>query len=33
MRDAYKILAGKPEGMRPFVTSRRGWENNAERDL
>jgi len=27
MRNAYRILAGKPEGKRPFGRPRRRWEN------
>jgi hypothetical protein len=26
MRNEYNILAGKPEGKRPFERPRRGWE-------
>jgi hypothetical protein len=29
-RKAYKILVGKPEGMRPCGRTRRIWENNIE---
>jgi hypothetical protein len=28
MRNAYKILVGKPEGRRPLGRPRRRWENN-----
>jgi hypothetical protein len=28
MRNAYKILIGKPEGKRTLVRDRRRWENN-----
>jgi hypothetical protein len=28
MRNAYKILAGKPEGRRPEDRHRRRWEDN-----
>jgi hypothetical protein len=28
MRNAYKILVGKPEGKRPFRRSRDRWEDN-----
>jgi hypothetical protein len=28
MRNAYKILVGKPEGKRPLGKSRRRWEDN-----
>jgi hypothetical protein len=27
MRNAYKLLVGKPEGKLPFARTRRGWEN------
>jgi len=27
-RGAYKVLVGKPEGRRPHVRPRRGWEDN-----
>jgi len=33
MRNAYKILVGKPEGKRPFGRPRRSWENNVKMDL
>jgi hypothetical protein len=33
MRNAYKILVGKPEGKRPLVRHRRGWEDNIRMDL
>jgi hypothetical protein len=28
MRNAYKILVGKPEGKRPFLRLRHRWEDN-----
>jgi hypothetical protein len=28
MRNAYKILVGKPGGREPFEKSRRRWEDN-----
>jgi hypothetical protein len=28
MRNAYRILVGKPEGKRPLGRPRRKWENN-----
>jgi hypothetical protein len=28
MRNAYKLLVGKPEGMRPFGRLTRTWEDN-----
>jgi hypothetical protein len=28
MRNAYKILVGKPEGKRPLGRPRLGWEDN-----
>jgi hypothetical protein len=28
VRNAYKILAGKPEGKRPLKRNRRGWKDN-----
>jgi hypothetical protein len=33
MRNAYKILVGKPEGKRPLGRPRRGWEDNIRIDL
>jgi hypothetical protein len=33
MRNAYKILTGKPEGKRPLRRSRCKWEDNIEMDL
>jgi hypothetical protein len=27
-RDAYRVLVGKPEGMRPLGRPRRRWEDN-----
>jgi hypothetical protein len=33
MRNAYKILIGKPEGKRPFGKPRRRWEDNIMVDL
>jgi hypothetical protein len=33
MRNAYKILVGKPEGKRPFGRSRRRWKNNITMDF
>jgi hypothetical protein len=32
-RNAYKILARKPEGKRPLGRSRRRWEDNIRMDL
>jgi hypothetical protein len=31
--NAYRILVGKPEGNRPLVTTRDGWEDNIKMDL
>jgi hypothetical protein len=31
-RNAYRILAGKPEGKRPLGRPRRRWENNIRKD-
>jgi hypothetical protein len=31
--NAYRILAGKPEGMRPLGRPRRTWVNNIKMDL
>jgi hypothetical protein len=33
VRDAYKILVGRPEGRRPLGRSRRRWEDNIKLDL
>jgi hypothetical protein len=33
MRDAYKILVGKPDGNRPIGRPRRRWEDNIKMDL
>jgi hypothetical protein len=33
MRNAYKILIGKPEGKRQFGRSMLRWENNTTTDL
>jgi len=33
MRNAYCILAGKPEGKRPLGRPRLGWEDNIRMDL
>jgi hypothetical protein len=33
MRNAYNILVGKPEGMRPLGRHRRRWEGNMRMDL
>jgi hypothetical protein len=32
MRNAYKILLGKPEGQRPLGKPRRRWEDNIKMD-
>jgi hypothetical protein len=32
MRNAYKILVGKPEGKRPCGRTRRRWEDNIRMD-
>jgi len=29
----YRIVVGKPEGMRPLGTPRRRWEDNIKMDL
>jgi hypothetical protein len=29
----YRILTGKPEGIRPLVSARRRWEDNIKMDL
>jgi hypothetical protein len=33
MRNAYRILVGKPDGRRPLGRPRRRWENNIKIDL
>jgi hypothetical protein len=33
MRNAYKILVGKPEGRDPLGKPRRSWEDNIKMDL
>jgi hypothetical protein len=33
IRNAYRILVGKPEGERLFGGPRRRWEDNINRDL
>jgi hypothetical protein len=33
MRNAYKILVGKPEGKRPLGRPRRRWEDNIKMNL
>jgi hypothetical protein len=33
MRNAYKILVGKPEGKRPRGRFRRRWEDNIRMDI
>jgi hypothetical protein len=33
MRNVYKVLVGKPEGMRPHARPRSGWEDNIKMDL
>jgi hypothetical protein len=33
MRSAYKILVGKPEGMRPLGRFSRMWKSNIKTDL
>jgi hypothetical protein len=33
MRNAYRILLGKPEGKKPLVRPRRGWEDNIRMSL
>jgi hypothetical protein len=30
MRNAFKILVGKPDGRRPLGRSRYGWEDNVK---
>jgi hypothetical protein len=32
-RDVYRVLVGKPEGMRPIGRPRRRWEDNIKTDL
>jgi hypothetical protein len=32
-RKVYKVLVGKPEGMRPLGRPRRKWENGIRMDL
>jgi hypothetical protein len=33
MRNACKILAGKPEGKRPLIRTKHRWEDNIRMDL
>jgi hypothetical protein len=33
IRNAYKILVGKSEGMRPLRKTRNGWEDNIRMNL
>jgi hypothetical protein len=33
MRNAYRILVGKPEGKRPLGRPKHRWEDNVEMDL
>jgi hypothetical protein len=33
VRNAYKILVGKPEGKRPFGRPKRMWEDNIRKDI
>jgi hypothetical protein len=33
MRNAYRILVGRPEGKRPLGTARRRWVDNIKMDL
>jgi hypothetical protein len=33
MKNAYKILVGKPEGKRPLGRHRRRWEDNIRMDV
>jgi hypothetical protein len=33
VRNAYKILVGKPKGKRPQRRNRRSWEDNIRMDL
>jgi hypothetical protein len=32
-RGAYRVLVGRPEGMRPLKRPRRRWEDNIKMDL
>ena len=32
-RGAYRVLFGRPEGMRPLGRARRRWEGNIKMDL
>jgi hypothetical protein len=32
-RDVYRVLGGKPEGMRPLGRPRNRWEDNIKMDL
>ena len=32
-RDVYRVLVGKPEGMRQLGRTRRRWEDNIKMDL
>jgi hypothetical protein len=32
-RSVYRVLVGKPEGMRPLGRPRRRWEDNIKMDL
>jgi len=32
-RGAYRVLVGKPEGKRPLVRPRRGWQDNYKMDI
>jgi hypothetical protein len=32
-RNLYRVLMGKPEGNRPYVRSRRRWEDGIRMDL
>jgi hypothetical protein len=33
MKNAYKIVFGKPQGKRPLESRRRAWEDNIRMDL
>jgi hypothetical protein len=33
MRGLYRVLMGIPEGKRPLLRHRRGWEDNIKTDL
>ena len=33
IRNAYRVLVGKPEGKRPLGRPRRRWEDNIKMDL